>query len=182
MGLWDVEAPTFYRQSANKWLWGCQPYAPVVLYSQEDSWLSRPQNHSAAGRIRSIEKSRLIFSLHHFILNGVARPLWLIRYGLDYLRIGVSFPVVQNCLSLSPFQTDYGTHLLPYPVDTGCSFPGHWVDYWSPSSAKVKNAWSCTSTSPYVFIAWCLIKHGGSSSLLYTQPCCVLGALIAQSV
>jgi hypothetical protein len=41
----------------------CQPYAPASLYSQEDSWYSflleaeSTQDHSAAGRIRSIEKS-----------------------------------------------------------------------------------------------------------------------------
>jgi len=28
-----------------------------------------------------------------------------------------------------------------------------------PSSAEVKNAWSCTSTLRYVFMAWCLVKH-----------------------
>jgi hypothetical protein len=33
------------------------------------------------------------------------------------------------------------------------------TDHSPPSSAEVKNAWSCTSTQPYVFIAWCLIKH-----------------------
>jgi hypothetical protein len=37
IALWDVEAPTFSRQSAHKWRWG-QPYAPAVLYHQEDSW------------------------------------------------------------------------------------------------------------------------------------------------
>jgi hypothetical protein len=26
-GLWDVDAPTFSRQSAHRWQWGCQPYA-----------------------------------------------------------------------------------------------------------------------------------------------------------
>jgi hypothetical protein len=25
VGLWDVEAPTFYRQSDHRWWWGCQP-------------------------------------------------------------------------------------------------------------------------------------------------------------
>jgi hypothetical protein len=30
--LWDVEALTFSRQSAHRWWWGCQPYAPAVLY------------------------------------------------------------------------------------------------------------------------------------------------------
>jgi hypothetical protein len=38
--LWDVEAATFSRQSAHRWRWGSQPYAPSALYTQEDSWYS----------------------------------------------------------------------------------------------------------------------------------------------
>jgi hypothetical protein len=30
--LLDVEAPTFSTQSAHRWRWGCQPYAPAILY------------------------------------------------------------------------------------------------------------------------------------------------------
>jgi hypothetical protein len=40
IGLWDVEAPTFSKQSAHSWRWGCQPYAPDSLYPQESSWYS----------------------------------------------------------------------------------------------------------------------------------------------
>jgi hypothetical protein len=40
IGLWDVEAPTFSRKSAQKWRWGCQAYAPAAFYPQEDSWYS----------------------------------------------------------------------------------------------------------------------------------------------
>jgi hypothetical protein len=44
IGLWDVKAPTFSKQSAHKWRWGCQPYAPAcqpaALYPQEDRWYS----------------------------------------------------------------------------------------------------------------------------------------------
>jgi hypothetical protein len=40
IGLWDVEAPTFSRQSAHRWRWGCRAYAPASLYPQEDSWYS----------------------------------------------------------------------------------------------------------------------------------------------
>jgi hypothetical protein len=40
IALWDVEAPTSSRQSAHRWRWGCQPYAPAALYLQEDSWYS----------------------------------------------------------------------------------------------------------------------------------------------
>jgi hypothetical protein len=32
IGLWDVEASTFYRQSVHRWRWGCQPYMPALLY------------------------------------------------------------------------------------------------------------------------------------------------------
>jgi hypothetical protein len=32
IGLWDVEAPTFSSQSAHRWWWDCQPYAPAALY------------------------------------------------------------------------------------------------------------------------------------------------------
>jgi hypothetical protein len=30
--LWNVEAPTFSREMAHRWRWGCQPYAPAALY------------------------------------------------------------------------------------------------------------------------------------------------------
>jgi hypothetical protein len=31
IGLWDVEAPTFSRQSAHRCRWGCQHHAPVLI-------------------------------------------------------------------------------------------------------------------------------------------------------
>jgi hypothetical protein len=34
------------------------------------------------------------------------------------------------------------------------------------SGAQVKNAWSSTSTAAYVFMVWCLIKHGDVSSFV----------------
>jgi hypothetical protein len=64
IGLSDVEAPTFSRQSAHRWQWICQPYAPAALYTPRKipgthfCWrLSRPQGHNSAGRLRSTEKS-----------------------------------------------------------------------------------------------------------------------------
>jgi hypothetical protein len=36
-----------------------------------------------------------------------------------------------------------------------------------PSYAEVKNAWSCTSFLPYVFIAWCLINYSQRQLYLY---------------
>jgi hypothetical protein len=34
-----------------------------------------------------------------------------------------------------------------------------WVKRSRREAAKVKNAWSYTSTPQYVFMAWCLVKH-----------------------
>lgn len=36
---------------------------------------------------------------------------------------------------------------------------GRDADHSSPSSADVKNAWSCFSTAPFVSIAWWFIQH-----------------------
>jgi hypothetical protein len=44
-------------------------------------------------------------------------------------------------------------------LSLGVKRPGHEVDHSPPSSAKVKNAWSYTSTPQYVFMAWCLVKR-----------------------
>jgi len=48
-------------------------------------------------------------------------------------------------------------------VGTGGSFPegeaaGHEADHSPPYNAEVKDAWSYTSTNPYVFMAYCLVK------------------------
>jgi hypothetical protein len=58
-GMWDVEAPTFSKQSANRSRWGCELYAPAFLPPKKIPGthfcqrLSRPQGHSTAGRISS---------------------------------------------------------------------------------------------------------------------------------
>jgi len=36
---------------------------------------------------------------------------------------------------------------------------GHDGDHLLPSSAEFENVWSYTSTLPYVFMAWSLVKH-----------------------
>jgi hypothetical protein len=35
----------------------------------------------------------------------------------------------------------------------------HEADHSPLSNAKAKNEWSYTSTSQYVFTAWCIVKH-----------------------
>jgi hypothetical protein len=41
------------------------------------------------------------------------------------------------------------------------------TDHSLPSSAKVQNAWGYTSTLPYVFMAWYLVKHRDNFTLPY---------------
>jgi hypothetical protein len=54
-----------------------------------------------------------------------------------------------------------------------CSFPPgvkrpkREADHSPPSGAEVKNAWSYISTSSYILMAPCLVKHGGNSTLRY---------------
>jgi hypothetical protein len=45
--------------------------------------------------------------------------------------------------------------------------PGREADRSPSSSVEVKNAWMYTSTHPYVFMAWCLIKHRDNFTLPY---------------
>jgi len=41
----------------------------------------------------------------------------------------------------------------------GVKRPEREADHSPPSSTKVKNAWSYTSTHPYVCMTWCLAKY-----------------------
>jgi hypothetical protein len=78
---------------------------------------------------------------------------------LSFERISVSMGVVR--------------HPASYPVGTrdyfsGVKLPGREADLSPPSSAEVKNAWSCTATRQYFFMALCLVKQVGNS-FLYTS-------------
>jgi hypothetical protein len=53
-------------------------------------------------------------------------------------------------------------------------------DHSPPSSAKVKNAWSFTSTLQYVFMVWCCIKH--RDNFTSTLPDCINFLFISFSV
>jgi len=41
----------------------------------------------------------------------------------------------------------------------GINWPGRVANHSPSSSAEIKNAWSYTSTSTYVFMAWYLVKY-----------------------
>ena len=46
-----------------------------------------------------------------------------------------------------------------YPLSLELKQPGHKPDHAPLSSAKVKNAWSCTSVCLYVCMMWFPVKH-----------------------
>jgi hypothetical protein len=56
---------------------------------------------------------------------------------------------------------------VPGALSLGVKRPGHEADHSPPSSAEVKDEWSCTSTLLYVFMAWCLIKHRDNFTLIF---------------
>jgi hypothetical protein len=79
--------------------------------------------------------------------------------------IGVRFPAEAG---IFPFVTTFRPALGPThpPIQgiPGALFPavkrpGREADHSPPSSAEVKNVWRYTSTPPYVFMAWCLVKQ-----------------------
>jgi len=50
----------------------------------------------------------------------------------------------------------------------GVKRPGREAEHSPPCSAVVKNAWSNTSTSSYVFMTWWLVKHGANFTFRFT--------------
>jgi hypothetical protein len=70
----------------------------------------------------------------------------------------VVFPAGARDFSLPQrFQTSSGAHpvpiqLVPYTVSTRIIRPGRETDQSDATNAKVKNAWSYTASTPYVFI------------------------------
>jgi hypothetical protein len=81
-----------------------------------------------------------------------------VGYGLDDRSSRVPFPAGAGNFSLHHrVQNGSGSHPASYPMRTRGSFPGGEADHSPPSSAEVKNAWSYTSTTQYVFMAWCLV-------------------------
>jgi hypothetical protein len=56
---------------------------------------------------------------------------------------------------------------IPGTLSLGVKRLGHEADHSLPSSAEVKNARRYTSTPPYVFVAWCLVKHRDNFIKMY---------------
>jgi len=67
-------------------------------------------------------------------------------------------------------ETGFGAHPAFQKMGTvGSYLPGKAAGAWSwPLSADVKNAWSYTSTPPYVFVAWYMVKYRDTCTSAFT--------------
>jgi hypothetical protein len=73
-------------------------------------------------------------------------------------------PLCLHCLVL----TQPPIQWVPGALSLGVKRSGREADHSPPSSAKVKNAWSYTSTPQYIFMAWCLVKHRDNFTFTFT--------------
>jgi hypothetical protein len=73
-------------------------------------------------------------------------------------------------------QTSSGAHPVSCPikegekaVTLGVKLPGRESDHSPPSIAEFKNVWSYTSTPPYVFMAWYLVKQRENFTITFVS-------------
>jgi hypothetical protein len=95
--------------------------------------------------------------LSHFPLINI-RDIKIINPSFDYIH----YKTLLNRVRMN-VELDKNINPASYPMGTAASFleekqPEREADHSPPPTAAV-NAWSYTSTPPYVFMAWCLIKQ-----------------------
>jgi len=112
-------------------------------------------------------------SLWNSLLIVDAKCSLVCSWELDTLGPVLGWLNPLHTLSHYFFKTDFNTVLLlhlvsqghalhsiqwvPSILSPGIKEPGNEADHPSPSSAKVKNARSYTSTPQYIFTAWCSV-------------------------
>jgi hypothetical protein len=113
-----------------------------------------------AWRYNSIKSTATTLPL--IIRGNKSRRRYLSLYSdqATYWATGVRFRVRAEICSLPHWhQTGSTSHPAFHSMSTGGSFrgikrPDRKADHSVPSSVDVQNAWNCTSTTPYVFMAW----------------------------
>jgi hypothetical protein len=71
--------------------------------------------------------------------------------------LGIFLFTTVSRMALGPTQPPI--QWVPGALSLGVKRPEREADCSPPSSAEVKNAWSYTSTTPKVFMAWYFVKH-----------------------
>jgi hypothetical protein len=84
-------------------------------------------------------------------------------------RQGLGIFLFTTASRTAPGSTQPPIQWVPGFLSLGVKRLGREADHSPPSSAEVKNAWSYNSTPQYVFIGWCLVKHGD----IFTFTFCV---------
>lgn len=87
----------------------------------------------------------------------VAR-LWAGRTGFFSLQSAIFLFVTKSKPAVDPTQPPVQWYRGYF---VRCNAASRRTNHSPPSSVEVKNSWSYTSTSTYVFITWCLIKYKG---------------------
>jgi hypothetical protein len=103
------------------------------------------------------------YKLVYIALQSLERLGYAVgRPGLDFLKEQRFFP--------QPPRPDrlWGPHRLLANVYKWVKRPGLEVNHTPPSSVEVKNTRSFTSTPPYVFMAWYLVKQRDNFTLPLT--------------
>jgi hypothetical protein len=97
---------------------------------------------------------------------------WMIRVlGFDcWWGLGIFLFTTVSRTALGPTQPPI--QWVPGLLSLGVKQLRHEADHSPPSSAKVKNAWSYTSTSPICLHGWCLVKHRDKLYLYLLHPVC----------
>jgi hypothetical protein len=82
-------------------------------------------------------------------------------------QLGIFLSTTTSRKALEPTQPPI--QWVPEALSLEVKHLGHGADHSPPSSAKVKNVWSYTSISQYVFMAWCLVKHRNNFTFTFTD-------------
>jgi hypothetical protein len=108
------------------------------------------------------------------VKSRIAQSVQRLGYGLDDRGSRVRFPAGAGIfLFTTASRTALGstqppTQWVPGALSLGVKRPGRETNHSPPSSVEVKNARSYTSTSLYIFIAWCLVKHRDNFNFIST--------------
>jgi hypothetical protein len=70
--------------------------------------------------------------------------------------LGIFLFTTASRLALGPTQPP--RQWVPEALSLRVKRPGREVDHSPPCSAEIENAWSCTSSLQYAFMAWCSFK------------------------